>query len=1274
MNLTSTINQFILEPCFVRNLTHEMNKLIYILLIAGMGSLFLTTNAQIVVANNSNGNSLAQTLAGNGVTISNVVLNCPNGGAGTFNATNSNIGMPTGILLTSGLADTVHGPNDQSGCGHDHMAPGDPDLDGISSSSTHDACVLEFDMQVLSDSVEFRYAFASEEYLEFVNGGYNDVFGFFISGPGISGSQNIALIPGTTTPVSIDNLNDLSYPQYYIDNGDGFSGPQLTDPTVVQYDGFTTVLTAKKKGLQACQTYHLKLAVSDAGDGVLDSGVFLEANSLTSNFVSLDTVQTDVPNVSNAVEGCVRGKIRFLLETPVGFPSKVKFTIAGTATNGVDYQHIADSIIIAAGDTVATLDIIAINDGLTEGSETVKIYLLTACNNTPYDSVTLLILDTFAITVSPDVTICAGDQVQLIATGGNNYAWSPATGLNFTNIFNPVASPTASTTYICSTNVGACSSTDSVRVTVGAATFSVNAGPDIGVCNSTTAQLNAIVNGTPIPGNPFVYSWTPGGTLSNPAILNPVATPSGNSQQYVIEVSSGNCSASDTVNVTIGGMSLTVSTINESCFGYSNGSVSVSVTGGAAPIVYSWNNGGTTSSITGLQGGNYSVTVNDNAGCSASVATNVVGISAPFSVNAGPDIIECVNSSVMLNAVVTGPPVNSNPFIYQWLPSTNLSPVNSPTPTASPSAPTDYVVGVLSGACIAYDTVRVVISKVTISTSTTNETCYGYADGSANVTVSSGTAPLQYAWSNTQNTPAISSLIGGTYTVTVTDNAGCSASADATVLSTTPIFFSNPTVTNPKCFGGTDGSITITATGGANGITYLWSTGETTTTIQNLSATAPYTITATDVNQCSADTAVSLTEPTKVTVTVIGNDVKCFDGADGSAIATAAGGTPSYAYIWQNGIASATSSNMAAGNYRITVTDVNSCSAEGDITINQPLEISITAQSLAPTCPDSPTGTINANATGGTTPYMFDLIYNNSLVGSNAAGDFDNLNGGDYIIHLTDANLCEHSANLSLLTPNPDEFILTTDSTSCYGSSYSDGAVHITAVSVFNQPYQYSIDGGAPQFGGDFYNTTAGTHIITTTNNSGCVTEQSIVVPEPAEGIITITPGDSTIQLGSDIQLGTSFAPYTSSAIVSYNWSAAQGLSCTDCANPVATPYDNNSEYTLAVVYNKGCVAVSSVKVSVEGHPPVFTPNAFSPNGDGNNDVFLVYGEAIKKVELKIFNRWGELIFESNNQFSGWDGTYKGELQNPGVYTFIAAVTYLDGKKTDKNGSLTLVR
>jgi gliding motility-associated-like protein len=684
--------------------------------------------------------------------------------------------------------------------------------------------------------------------------------------------------------------------------------------------------------------------------------------------------------------------------------------------------------------------------------------------------------------------------------------------------------------------------------------------------------------------------------------------------------------------------------------------------------------GNNTPALTGLQGGTYMVTVTDNAGCSASVASTILGVSAPFSVSAGPDIIECTNTSVTLQAVVTGPSVNGGPFIYQWMPTANITAIYAPTTVASPTTPTNYVIAVLSGACVAYDTVHVVIGKLTLTTSTTNETCYGYTDGTATVAVQTGTAPYQYSWSNGETTANISTLLGGTYTVTVTDGIGCSASADATVQSTTPIFFSNPVVTNPKCFGGNDGSITIAAAGGANGITYLWSTGETTTTIQNLSANLPYSITATDVNQCSADTAVSLTEPTKVTVSIIGTDVKCFDGSDGSAIATAVGGTPNYAYIWQNGIATATPTNMAAGNYRVTVTDVNSCSAQGDITINQPDEISITAQSIAPACPGTPTGTINANATGGTNPYMFDLIYNSNLIGSNAAGEFTDLDGGDYVIHLTDANLCEHSANLSLLTPNPDVFVLTTDSTSCYGTNYSDGAVHVVALSVFNQPYQYSIDGGAPQFSGDFYNATAGTHTITTVNNAGCISEQIVVVPEPAQGVITITTGDSTIQLGDNIQLNSSFSPYSNSTIVSYNWSAAQGLSCTDCPNPVATPYDNNNEYTLAVVYNNGCVAVTSVKVQVEGHPPVFTPNAFSPNGDGNNDVFLVYGEAIKKVDLKIFNRWGELIFESTNQYNGWDGTYKGELQNPGVYTFITTVTYLDGKTANKNGSLTLVR
>src|ERR1043165_787859 len=371
-----------------------MNKLFTTLLL----SLALASaSAQIVATPNNNGNQLSQILAGNGVIISNVTMNCPNGAAGTFNCVNCNLGMQQGIVLTTGSDTAVSGPNDSGAEGTDLFSPGDPSLNSLAQATTYDACALEFDMNVLSDSVEFRYIFASEEYLEWVNSGYNDAFAFFISGPGIAGQQNIAVIPNTTIPVTIDNLNTNLYSQYYVDNGDGYTTPYSNNNSYIQYDGFTRVLTAKKKGLQPCQTYHLKLVIADGGDGIYDSGVFLEANSLTSNFVSVDTAETNVPNVTNAMEGCVEGIINFRLQTPISQPTVVHYQIGGTAVNGTDYSHIADSLIIPAGDTVVALHIHPVADGLVEGTETVVVRLFAACSNAPYDSATLLIIDSFGV-------------------------------------------------------------------------------------------------------------------------------------------------------------------------------------------------------------------------------------------------------------------------------------------------------------------------------------------------------------------------------------------------------------------------------------------------------------------------------------------------------------------------------------------------------------------------------------------------------------------------------------------------------------------------------------------------------------------------------------------------------------------------------------------------------------------------------------------------------------------------------------------------------------
>lgn len=240
--------------------------------------------AQIVATTSGyTATDLAEAIAGTGIDISGALLTCHNSGRGMFECMDCNIGIDSGVVLTSGKAIFVEGANNTGSKGFITSFAGDTDLDALPGiSTTQDACVLEFDLVPISDTITFEYVFGSEEYLEFVASTFNDVFAFFISGPGIIGTQNIALIPGTTTPVSINKVNNVLNSSYYNDNGTGTTLPYSGDDYYIQYDGFTDVFRAVS-AVTPCETYHLKLAIGDVGDGSYDSGVFIKANSMNAN-------------------------------------------------------------------------------------------------------------------------------------------------------------------------------------------------------------------------------------------------------------------------------------------------------------------------------------------------------------------------------------------------------------------------------------------------------------------------------------------------------------------------------------------------------------------------------------------------------------------------------------------------------------------------------------------------------------------------------------------------------------------------------------------------------------------------------------------------------------------------------------------------------------------------------------------------------------------------------------------------------------------------------
>ncbi|MBN8702123.1 MAG: gliding motility-associated C-terminal domain-containing protein [Bacteroidetes bacterium] len=236
-------------------------------------------------------NLVQKYLLGPGVTVSNLTFSGDSAQIGYFLQKNSNIGLDSGLVMASGDVLNAIGPNNTSSETSSYwnfFSPpnGDSDLDSVSGNTTYDAAILEFDFIPNADTLRFEYVFGSEEYMEFAFGSVNDGFGFFISGPGITGnysnnSKNIALVPNTTTEITINDLNLLSNSQYYFDNGDGQGFGTAPDGQTVQYDGFTVPLSAIV-GVECGQTYHIKLAIADAGDDSYDSGVFLRAGSFSS--------------------------------------------------------------------------------------------------------------------------------------------------------------------------------------------------------------------------------------------------------------------------------------------------------------------------------------------------------------------------------------------------------------------------------------------------------------------------------------------------------------------------------------------------------------------------------------------------------------------------------------------------------------------------------------------------------------------------------------------------------------------------------------------------------------------------------------------------------------------------------------------------------------------------------------------------------------------------------------------------------------------------------
>ena len=539
---------------------------------------------------------------------------------GTFAQGLSSIGFDSGIIISTGNISNAPGPNNSSSKGTN--VPGnnsDNDLNNIATEDTYDAAVIEFDFTPITTEVQFEYVFASEEYCEFVNKDYNDVFGFFISGPGISGTKNIAEVPGTGENVSIDNINHLKNSSFFIPNSSSCSG--ITNSTDIQFDGYTQPLVAKATVIP-CETYHIKLAIADVGDGIYDSAVFLKAGSFDAGDIVSVTPESTINQTQNALEGCDNGYLLFdrSCSNDINQPLTLSIEVlpSGTAKEGIDFVALPTTITIPAGATRDSIPIFAIDDGMDEGDETIVVEI-TGQYPCYKPTAVITISDKIPVIVQGmDTTLCENTSATLRPTiqagiAPYSYQWNTGdTSSQLTQNFSSSQSITCTVSDVCH-------NTDLAEFNVSLIPpSSGKISGDATLCDPTSqAQINLSFTGA---GPWDVTIEKDNATLFTKQYSQETSSFDVNQSGLyrIASISSYGCAGTPEGEANIKNTTLDASYVSKdvSCYGLADGSITAQAKNGTLPYVIQWSVPASNSMfLDGLTAKNYSFVITDGDGC-----------------------------------------------------------------------------------------------------------------------------------------------------------------------------------------------------------------------------------------------------------------------------------------------------------------------------------------------------------------------------------------------------------------------------------------------------------------------------------------------------------------------------------------------------------------------------------------------------------------------------------------------------------------------------------
>lgn len=609
----------------------------------------------------------------------------------------------------------------------------------------------------------------------------------------------------------------------------------------------------------------------------------------------------------------------------------------------------------------------------------------------------------------------AGAGVQFSAASGRTYAehTTPSTTNSFQFRWTAPMAGTGTVRFfssgICANNSGntngdnAGNSSISIPETAPPLSASMSASPST-VCPGASSTLTV----TPTGGaTPYQYNFGSGNQAGNTRVVNPTMTTA-----YTVTVTD-NMGATSTANTTVTVNTPPTPTINAGVTSLCPGATTtLSTTSNYSS--YRWSTGATTANIA-VGAGSYTVTVTAANGCTGVSAARVINSNSGVTItNSTVTNVRCFGGSTGMLTTTSTSGANMG---YIWS--------NGETTSYNFNIPVGvYTITVTNTqGCTASQsfTVTQPSAPLAASASWRNITCVA-TTGSATVTASGGTPGYSYVWSNGQSSASATGLSFGNHTVTVTDANNCSTTSFALVGQVTSNLTATPSVSNIACFGNSTGGINLTVAGGTAPFDYLWSNGSTTQNITGLTA-GNYSCTITDADGCTFSTGNTTVTQPSAALSLGGlptiSQVSCFGLCDGSVSnVNMIGGTTPFTYSWSNGATSANLSGICAGLYTGTVTDANGCTYTPPIPlqITEPTQLTVTAQSNGGvSCPGATNGEVNANASGGTAPYLFDLGS-----GAQGMGSFNGLSAGIYTVTVSDANGCEMASTaVTIMNPMP---------------------------------------------------------------------------------------------------------------------------------------------------------------------------------------------------------------------------------------------------------------